>query len=101
MIELSHVQTVQAAVTVIVEEPHEARVASSLAEAAQHHVEVGVIHVAIAVRVAKQTEESVHAVTACGAVGISVQFPPPAIMNMVRKDGERVLAFRQRTADEL
>src|SRR5260370_29278611 len=52
LVELGHVEAVHVAVAVVVQEPEEAHVASALAEAAQHDVEVGVIHVMVAIRVA-------------------------------------------------
>src|SRR5262245_28651267 len=59
------------------------------------------VHLPVAVRVAKQPEEGVHLVATGQAVPIAVERPPPAVLNLVRLDRERVTAVRQRTANDI
>src|SRR5262249_13340185 len=100
-VELPVVPAVYVAVPVEVEVPQVARVGGARPERGPEAVAVPLIHVPVAVRVAEQPEEAVHPVAARGAVAVPVQFPSPAVVDVVREDRQGVVAVRQQAADEL
>src|SRR5262245_10023883 len=74
-VELPFVHTVHVAVAIKIQEPQVARVADVLPEGGAEVVAVQPIDVVVAVAVAEQPEECVHAVAAPVAVPVAVEFP--------------------------
>src|SRR5947209_17089071 len=94
-VELPVVPAVHVAVPVEVEVPQVTGLAGARPERGPEEVAIQWIHVAVAVAVAEQPEEAVHAVAPRRAVAVSVQLSPPAVVDPVRANRQRVLAIRQ------
>src|SRR5438876_3264013 len=100
-VELPVVPAVHLAVPVEVEIPQVTGLAGTLLERGPEEVAIQPIHVPVAVAVAEQPEEAVHAVTSRQTITISVQFASHAIMDPVCADRQAITAVRQRAADDV
>src|SRR5262245_5562612 len=99
-VELPVVVAIHVAVAVEVEIPQVPGLARVLRERRPEEVTIKAIDVPVAIAVAKQPADLVHAIAARATVVVAVQFPPPAVMGTIRPDRQGVTTFGKRAANE-